>query len=100
MASKTDHSQSLRAVRQLRRVRAFYAAGAALWAMSALWTGWQSPGGRQMWTSVLLLTIFTGLLLAASLWLQRLRTAVAATGGPAHHAAPQRTPATPRHAHA
>ncbi|MEU4084661.1 hypothetical protein [Streptomyces aureus] len=100
MASKTDRFLSLRAVRQLRRVRAFYAVGVALWTISALWTGWHSPGGRQMWTSVLLLTIFTGLLLTASLWLKRLRTATAALAGPARHAASPRTAAPSRHAHA
>ncbi|MEU6277880.1 hypothetical protein ABZ871_36615 [Streptomyces populi] len=99
MASKTDRFMSLRAMRQLSRVRAFYAAGAVLWAVSSAWTGWQSPGGRQMWTSILLLVIFTGLLLTASLWLQRLRTVAAGPAGPAQHAAPQRT-ARNRHAHA
>ncbi|MFF3611954.1 hypothetical protein [Streptomyces sp. NPDC002580] len=101
MASKTERIMSLRALRQLRRVRAFYAVGAALWVVSSAWTGWQSPGGRQMWISVLLSAIFTGLLLAASLWLQRLRAVTADLPGPAHHAASasQRTTG-PRHAHA
>jgi hypothetical protein len=99
MASKTERIMFLRALRQLRRVRVFYAVGAVLWAVSSAWTGWQSPGGRQMWTSVLLSAVFTGLLLTASLWLQRLRTVVADSASPAHHAASQRT-AGPRHAHA
>ncbi|MEU1457259.1 hypothetical protein [Streptomyces avermitilis] len=97
MATKTDRIMSLRAVRQLRQVRAFYAVGALLWAASTAWTGWQFPGSRQMWVSVLLLAIFTGLLLTASLWLQRLKTA--APAGPAHHAASRRTTAS-RHVHA
>ncbi|PKT71220.1 hypothetical protein CW362_20055 [Streptomyces populi] len=100
MASKTDRFLSLRAMRQLRRVRAFYAAGVVLWAVSALWTGWQSPGGRQMWISVMLLAIFTGLLLTASLWLRRLRTVAVASAGPGRRAVPQRTAAPSRHAHA
>lgn len=100
MASKADRSLSLRALRQLRRVRAFYAAGVTLWALSALWTGWESPGGRQMWISVLLLTIFTGLLLTASLWLQRLRTVVAATAKSARPAVSLRKATPTRHAHA
>jgi FtsH-binding integral membrane protein len=89
---------ALRASRQLRRVRSFYGVGAVLWAVSTAWTGWESPGDRQMWISALLLVIFTGLLLTASLWLQRLRTA-AGSAGPAHRAASQRT-AKPRHVHA
>lgn len=97
MASKTDRVMSLRAVRQLRRIRAFYTAGVLLWTASTAWSGWQSPGSRQMWVSALLLAVFTGLLLTASLWLQRLRAAGSDT--PAHHAASRRTTA-PRHAHA
>ncbi|MFF0114446.1 hypothetical protein [Streptomyces prasinus] len=97
MAPKTDRVMSLRAVRQLRRIRAFYTAGVLLWTASTAWSGWQSPGSRQMWVSALLLAVFTGLLLAASLWLQRLRAAGA--DAPAHHAASRRTTA-PRHAHA
>jgi uncharacterized membrane protein len=88
---------SLRAVRQLRRVRTFYTGGVLLWAVMTTWAAWQSPGSRQMWVSALLLAVFSGLLLAASLWLQRLQ----ATGErrPAHHAAPRKATAT-RHAHA
>ncbi|WP_333773590.1 hypothetical protein [Streptomyces sp. IBSBF 3136] len=97
MASKTDRIKSLRAVRQLRRIRTFYAAGALVWAASTAWTGWQTPGGRQMWVSALLLAIFAGLLFTASLLLQRLRAAGPAE--PAHHAAPSRA-ARSRHAHA
>ncbi|MEU3147170.1 MULTISPECIES: hypothetical protein [unclassified Streptomyces] len=97
MASKTDRVMSLRAVRQLRRVRAFYLAGILLWAASTAWTGWQFPGSRQMWVSALLLAVFAGLLLAASLWLRRLEAA--GSGTPAHHAASRKATA-PRHAHA
>ncbi|MEU3298056.1 hypothetical protein ABZ722_37835 [Streptomyces longwoodensis] len=97
MASKTDRVMSLRAVRQLRRVRTFYAGGVLLWAVLTAFTAWQSPGSRQMWVSAILLAVFGGLLLAASLWLQRLQT----TGErrPAHHAAPRKATRT-RHAHA
>ncbi|MFF0383583.1 hypothetical protein [Streptomyces sp. NPDC004286] len=95
MAAKTDHSRIMRAVRQLRRVRAFYATGVALWLTAAIWTGWMSPGSRQMWVSVLLLTLFAGLLATATMWLQRLRTRNAEA--PAHHAAPGRKIAA-RHA--
>ncbi|MEV0695992.1 hypothetical protein [Streptomyces sp. NPDC050388] len=97
MASKTDCVMSLRAVRQLRRVRAFYAGGVLLWAVLTAWTGWQLPGSRQMWVSALLLAVFSGLLLTASLWLQRLQAA--GSQRPAHHAASRRATA-PRHAHA
>ena len=97
MATTTDRIKSVRAVRQLRRVRTFYAVAALVWAASTAWTGWQSPGSRQMWVSALLLAIFTGLLLTASLWLQRLQTTAPAE--PAHHAAPGRATRR-RHAHA
>lgn len=96
MAPKTERIQFLRAERQLRRIRSFYAAAMALWAGSAAWTGWQAPGSRQMWVSVLLLAVFTVLLATASLSLRRL--AVPATGRPAHYAAPHKAPATRRHA--
>ncbi|MFJ4005128.1 DUF2530 domain-containing protein [Streptomyces sp. NPDC090023] len=95
MAAMSDHSRIPRTVRQLRRVRAFYATGVALWLTAAIWTGWMSPGSRQMWVSVLLLTLFAGLLGTATLWLQRLRTRSA--DAPAHHAAPGRK-ITARHA--
>ncbi|MGI5359781.1 hypothetical protein ACQI4E_31425 [Streptomyces sp. CA-252508] len=88
---------SLRAVRQLRRVRAFYAMGVLLWAAAANWAGWESPGSRRMWVSVLLLTVFSGLLLTASVWLRRLEAAGA--GRPVHHAASRKATA-PGHAHA
>ncbi|MEU9446178.1 hypothetical protein AB0D42_36040 [Streptomyces sp. NPDC048304] len=97
MAPKTERIQFLRAVRQLHRIRSFYVAGALLWAASTAWTGWQAPGSRQMWVSALLLAVFTGLLVTASLSLRRL--AVPVTGRPAHHAASHRTTTT-RHAHA
>ncbi|MCX4998338.1 hypothetical protein OG739_13060 [Streptomyces longwoodensis] len=97
MASKTDRVKSLRAVRQLHRVRAFYAGGVLLWAVLTAFTGWQSPGSRQMWVSALLLAVFSGLLLTASLWLQRLQAR--GERRPAHHAAPRKATAT-RHAHA
>lgn len=97
MAPKTEHLMSLRAVRQLRRVRTFYTAGVLLWAAAAAWTGWTHPGSRQMWVSLLLLAVFTGLLGTASLWMHRLKTAPGHK--PAHHAAPRRAIA-PRHANA
>ncbi|AYG85016.1 hypothetical protein DWB77_07232 [Streptomyces hundungensis] len=97
MASKTELVMSLRAVRQLRQVRAFYALGLALWAASTASTAWQSPGSRQMWASVLFLAIFTGLLGLSSVWLRRLQARSATRV--AHHAAPRRTTA-PGHAHA
>lgn len=97
MAPKTDHPIPSRAVRQLRRVRSFYAGGALLWSAAAAWTAWAHPASRQMWVSVLLLVVFTGLLVTASLWLQRLRPAEASR--PARHAAPRQAVA-PRHANA
>ncbi|MEU9353556.1 hypothetical protein AB0D65_21825 [Streptomyces griseoloalbus] len=97
MASKTDRVMSLRAVRQLHRVRAFYMGGVLLWAVLTAWTGWQLPGSRQMWVSALLLAVFTGLLVTVGLFLRRLQAPE--TGRPAHHAATQKT-ASPRHAHA
>ncbi|MFB6791889.1 hypothetical protein ACFCWT_35090 [Streptomyces olivaceus] len=96
MAPKTERIQFLRAVRQLRRIRSFYVVAMVLWTGSAAWTGWQAPGSRQMWVSVLLLAAFIALLTTASLSLRRL--AVPATGRPAHHAAPHKAPATRRHA--
>ncbi|MFJ4467183.1 hypothetical protein ACIP2X_06615 [Streptomyces sp. NPDC089424] len=97
MAPKTDHLIPSRAVRQLRRVRAFYAGGALLWAAAA-WTGWANSASRQMWVSLLLLVVFSALLFTASVWLRRLRAATAADR-PAHHAAPRRA-VGPRHASA
>ncbi|CAL9278346.1 hypothetical protein SUDANB5_06877 (plasmid) [Streptomyces sp. SudanB5_2050] len=98
MAPKTERIQFLRAVRQLRRVRSFYAAAILLWTGTAAWTGWQAPGSRQMWVSILLLTVFTVLLVTASLALRRL--AVPATGRPMHHAARHKLLSTRPHAHA
>ncbi|TDT29270.1 hypothetical protein EV562_113135 [Streptomyces sp. BK208] len=96
MAPKTEGIQFLRAVRQLRRVRSFYAAGILLWGGSAAWTGWQEPGSRQMWVSVLLLAVFLVLAVTASLSLRRL--AAPATGRPVHHAAPNKLSSAHRHA--
>ncbi len=79
---------SLRAARQLRRVRDFYSAGVLLWAAAAAWTGWTHPGSRQMWVSLLLLGVFAGLLATASVWLRHFQDAP--DHKPAHHAAPGR----------
>ncbi|MFI6441696.1 hypothetical protein [Streptomyces sp. NPDC050759] len=68
----TDDITAAGAARQLRRIRAFYAAGVVLWTASSAWTMGDSPGSRPMWTSLLLLAVFTGLLLMASRWLRRL----------------------------
>jgi hypothetical protein len=68
----TDDTTAAAAARQLRRVRAFYAVGVVLWAASSAWTTVDSPGSRPMWTSLLLLAVFTGLLAMASRWLRRL----------------------------
>lgn len=88
MGPKTDQFMSLRAVRQLRRVRGFYLAGVLLWAAAAAWTGWAHTGSRQMWMSMLLLAVFTGLLCTATVWLRRLKTGVAER--PVHKAVPKR----------
>ncbi|MFF1308676.1 hypothetical protein [Streptomyces sp. NPDC058307] len=81
----TDDPTAIRAARQLRRIRAFYAAGVVLWTASSAWTMWDSPGSRPMWTSLLLLAVFTGLLAMASRWLRHLGP----TGAPrpSHHVA-------------
>jgi hypothetical protein len=89
MAPETDRTESVRALRQLRRIRLFYAGGAVLWAVSAALVGWDDPGSRQMWVSVLFLVVFTGLLSATSLWLWRRQAS--RPGAPAHHAAPRRS---------
>lgn len=81
----TDDLTAVRAARQLRRMRAFYAAGVALWTASTAWTVWDTPGTRPMWTSLLLLAVFTGLLAVTSRWLRSAETAAPAR--PAHHAA-------------
>jgi hypothetical protein len=78
MAMHTETLSPWPVVRQLRRMRAMYAAGVALWATSSAWTGWTSPGGRPMWTSLLLLAVFIGLLVMTSWWLRRLERADAA----------------------
>ncbi|MGW0226408.1 hypothetical protein [Streptomyces tendae] len=98
MAPKTERIQFLRAVRQLRRIRPFYAAAILLWTGSAAWTGWQAPGSRQMWVSVLLLAVCTALLVTASLALRHL--AVPATDRPVDHAAPRKLSSIRPHAHA
>ncbi|MER7761846.1 hypothetical protein [Streptomyces sp. NPDC097619] len=95
MAPKSEHLMSLRAVRQLRRVRALYMAGVLLWMAAAAWSARVDPGSRQTWVCLLLLAVFSGLLTTASLLLSRLRAA--RSTAPAHHAAPRRA-ATPRHA--
>ncbi|MFG3363188.1 hypothetical protein [Streptomyces griseofuscus] len=96
MAAKSERVEFLRAVRQLHRIRSFYAAGVLLWAASTAWAGWQAPGSREMWVSVVLLAVFTALLVTAGLSLRRL--AVPATGRPAHHAAPHRAASSRAHA--
>ena len=74
MAMHTESLAPWPVARQLRRMRALYAAGVALWAASSAWTGGVSPGSRPMWTSLLLLAVFTGLLVTASWWLRRLES--------------------------
>lgn len=85
MAPKTENLTSLRALRQLRRTRGFYLAGAILWAAAAAWTGWAHPGSRQMWVALLLVAVFTALLGTTSLWLHRLQAITRRR--PLHHAA-------------
>ncbi|MGV9456429.1 hypothetical protein [Streptomyces sp. NPDC003635] len=97
MAPKNDRFKLRQVIRQMRRIRAFYALGALLWAATAAWGGWQSPGSRQMWVPVLLLLVFAGLLSATSLWLRQHRDNDA--DRPARHAAPRRS-AFRRHASA
>ncbi|NGO80520.1 hypothetical protein G6045_33415 [Streptomyces sp. YC504] len=94
MATKNDQSKHLRAVRQMRRIRAFYALGVLLWAATAAWGGSENPGSRQMWVPVLMLVVFAGLLAGTTLWLRQHRSEEA--DQPAHHAAPRR-PAVRRH---
>ncbi|MFF5506487.1 hypothetical protein [Streptomyces roseolus] len=98
MAPKTERIQFLRAERQLRRIRSFYVAALLLWTGSATWTGWQAPGSRQMWVSVLLLAVFAVLLVTSTLALRHL--VIPASGRPVHHAAPRKLPSTRPHAHA
>lgn len=97
MALGTDHTESVRALRQLRRIRTFYAGGAVLWAASAASAGWDDPGSRQMWVSVVFLVVFAALLSMTSLWLSRQQAA--RSDEPVHHAAPRRA-AWRRHANA
>ncbi|GAA4335587.1 hypothetical protein GCM10023086_68180 [Streptomyces venetus] len=97
MAPENDHAESVRALRQLRRMRTFYAGGAVLWAASALVAGWDDPGSRQMWVSVVLLAVFTALLSMTYVCLWRQQSA--RWGEPVHHAAPRRM-AWRRHADA
>jgi hypothetical protein len=88
MASESDHPMPQRVVRQLRRMRAFYAVAASGWAALAAWEGWMQPGSRPMWLSVLFLVVFTGLLTMTSRWLQGRRPAEAGevrTMSPARH---------------
>ncbi|MFD6310380.1 hypothetical protein ACIGCZ_11700 [Streptomyces nigra] len=70
MAAHSESRESWSIARQLRRMRTVYAAGALLWASTSLGTAYSSPGGRTMWTSVLLLVVFTGLLALSSWWLR------------------------------
>ncbi|MFF9070584.1 hypothetical protein ACF09E_35085 [Streptomyces sp. NPDC014891] len=93
MPTKTERLKSLRAVRQLRRVRDFYSAGVLLWAAAAVWTGWTHPGTRQMWVALLLLGVFAGLLVTAAVWLRSLQAAPGRR--PAHHAASGRSRTRP-----
>ncbi|WP_327591796.1 hypothetical protein [Streptomyces chartreusis] len=72
MAAQSESLGSWPVVRQLRRMRALYAAGVLLWAASSIVTAWSSPGSSPMWTSVLLLVVFTGLLALSSRWLRRM----------------------------
>ncbi|WP_369194310.1 hypothetical protein [Streptomyces djakartensis] len=97
MAPETDHAESVRALRQLRKIRMFYAAGAALWAVSAASSAWDEPGGRQMWVSLVFLVVFAALLVMSSLWLRRRQAD--GSGEAVHHAAPRRA-ALGRHANA
>ncbi|WP_345665596.1 hypothetical protein [Streptomyces venetus] len=78
-------------------MRTFYAGGAVLWAASALVAGWDDPGSRQMWVSVVLLAVFTALLSMTYVCLWRQQSA--RWGEPVHHAAPRRM-AWRRHADA
>lgn len=94
MASMTERIMFLRAVRQLHRVRSLYAAGVLVWAASAAWTGWQAPGSRQMWISVLLLAVFTGLLVTAGLFLRGLEAPQRAGPRITPHPASRHAPVT------
>ncbi|GAA3505481.1 hypothetical protein ACF09G_29780 [Streptomyces albogriseolus] len=94
---KSERTQLTRAVRQLRRIRSFYAAAMVLWAGSAALTGWQAAGSRQLWVCVLLLAVFAALYITATVALRRL--AVPATAGRAQrHATPPTVSNAGRHA--
>ncbi|MEU5460805.1 hypothetical protein ACH4KU_07105 [Streptomyces althioticus] len=69
---KSERSQLKRAVRQLRRIRSFYAAATVLWAGSAVLTRWQAAGSRQLMVCVVLLAVFAALFVMASVALRRL----------------------------
>ncbi|MFG2603462.1 hypothetical protein ACGFT2_07925 [Streptomyces sp. NPDC048514] len=97
MASETEHAESVRALRQMRRMRKFYAGGAVLWSASASLAALDDAGSRQMWVSVVFLAVFVALLSMTSLWLRR--RPAARRSEPRHHAAPRR-PAWRRHASA
>ncbi len=73
MAPKmSERSQLKRAVRQLRRIRSFYAAAMVLWAGSAALTSWQAAGSRQLTVCVALLAVFAALFVTVSVALRRL----------------------------
>ncbi|MGW5470249.1 hypothetical protein [Streptomyces chartreusis] len=93
MAAQSEPLGFWPVVRQLRRMRALYAAGVLLWAASSIVTAWSSPGSGPMWTSVLLLVVFTGLLALSSWWLRRMGPVAGAgrkDGAVAHGATPAR----------
>lgn len=69
---KSERSQLKRAVRQLRRIRSFYAAAMVLWAGSAALTSWQAAGSRQLMVCVALLAVFAALFVTATVALRRL----------------------------
>ncbi|WTB86866.1 hypothetical protein OIE99_00685 [Streptomyces cellulosae] len=84
---KSERTQLKRAVRQLRRIRSFYAAAMVLWAGSAALTGWQASGSRQLTVCVILLAVFAALFVTASVALRRLG-ASATAGRVQRHTAP------------
>ncbi|OUD03715.1 hypothetical protein CA983_08170 [Streptomyces swartbergensis] len=88
MALENDHAESVRALRQLGRMRRFYAGGSVLWGAAAASAGWDEPGSRPMWVSVVFLVVFVALLSMTSLWLWRQQAAC--SGEPVRHAAPRR----------
>ena len=84
---KSERTQLKRAVRQLRRIRSFYAAATVLWAGSAALTSWQAAGSRQLTVCVTLLAVFAALFVMASIALRRLG-ASATTGRVQRHTTP------------